>query len=103
MVITIRTSGGKGYIRANTTGDPTQGEQVAEFTFAEGGTTEVKFTKAVNTQDLLLWVPSDSLPQTQLSIEKVEVFYSASIPITDPRRAVPFAYIRRCRPFFASG
>ena len=74
MVITIRTSGGKGYIRANTTGDPTQGKQVAEFTFAEGGTTEVKFTKAVNTQDLLLWVPSDSLPQNQLYIEKVEVF-----------------------------
>ena len=74
MVITIRTSGGKGYIRANTTGDPTQGEQVAEFTFAEGGTTEVKFTKAVNTQDLLLWVPSGSLPQNQLYIEKVEVF-----------------------------
>ena len=73
-VITIRTSGGKGYIRANTTGDPTQGEQVAEFTFAEGGTTEVKFTKAVTTQDLLLWVPSDSLPQNQLYIEKVEVF-----------------------------
>lgn len=74
MVITIRTSGGKGYIRANTTGDPTQGKQVAEFTFAEGGTTEVKFTKAVKTQDLLLWVPSDSLPQNQLYIEKVEVF-----------------------------
>ena len=74
MVITIRTSGGKGYIRANTTGDPTQGKQVAEFTFAEGGTTEVKFTKAVNTQDLLLWVPSGSLPQNQLYIEKVEVF-----------------------------
>lgn len=70
MVITIRTSGGKGYIRANTTGDPTQGEQVAEFTFAEGGTTEVKFTKAVITQDLLLWVPSGSLPQNQLYIEK---------------------------------
>ena len=74
MVITIRTSGGKGYIRANTTGDPTQGKQVAEFTFAEGGTTEVKFIKAVKTQDLLLWVPSDSLPQNQLYIEKVEVF-----------------------------
>ena len=28
MNITIRTSGGKGYIRANTTEDPTQGEQV---------------------------------------------------------------------------
>ncbi|MBT1169820.1 virulence factor MviN [Bifidobacterium sp. SO4] len=74
MTVTIRTSGGKGYIRANTTGDPTQGEQVAEFTFAEGGTTEIKFTKTVNTQDLILWVPVDSMPQNQLYIEKVEVF-----------------------------
>lgn len=74
MTVTIRTSGGKGYIRANTTGDPTQGEQVAEFTFAEGGTTEIKFTKTVNTQDLIIWVPVDSMPQNQLYIEKVEVF-----------------------------
>ena len=28
----------------------------------------------IKTQDLLLWVPSDSLPQNQLYIEKVEVF-----------------------------
>ncbi|KAA8826019.1 murein biosynthesis integral membrane protein MurJ [Bifidobacterium myosotis] len=74
MTVTIRTSGGKGYIRANTTGDPTQGEQVAEFTFAEGGTTEIKFTKTVNAQDLILWVPTDSMPQNQLYIQKVEVF-----------------------------
>ena len=74
MNITIRTSGGKGYVRANTTEDPTQGEQVAEFVFAEGGTTEVKFDKVVNTQDLVLWVPLDSLPQNQLYIQKVEVF-----------------------------
>lgn len=74
MVITIRSSGGKGYIRANTGEDPTQGEQVAEFTFADGGTTEVKFNKVINTQDLMLWVPIDSLPQNQLYIEKTEVF-----------------------------
>lgn len=74
MTITIRTSGGKGYIRANTTGDPTQGDQVAEFEFAEGGTTEIPFTRVINTQDLILWVPTDSLPQNQLYIEKVEVF-----------------------------
>ena len=42
--------------------------------FAEGGTTEVKFDKVVNTQDLVLWVPLDSLPQNQLYIQKVEVF-----------------------------
>jgi putative peptidoglycan lipid II flippase len=74
MTVTIRTSGGKGYIRTNTTGDPTQGEQVAEFAFAEGGTTEVKFTKVTTAQDLILWVPSDSMPQNQLYIEKIEVF-----------------------------
>ncbi|PJM78312.1 murein biosynthesis integral membrane protein MurJ [Bifidobacterium scaligerum] len=74
MTVTIRTSGGTGYIRANTTEDPTKGEQVAKFTFAEGGTTEVKFDKTINTQDLILWVPVDSLPQNQLYIQKVEVF-----------------------------
>lgn len=74
MTITIRSSGGRGYIIANSASDPTQGEQVADFTFAEGGTTEVKFTKVVNTQDLLLWVPIDSLPNNQLYIERVEIF-----------------------------
>ncbi|OZG59755.1 MviN-like protein [Bifidobacterium lemurum] len=74
MTITIRSSGGRGYIIANSDSDPTQGEQVADFTFAEGGTTEVRFTKVVNTQDLLLWVPMDSLPDNQLYIERVEVF-----------------------------
>ncbi|MBT1174371.1 virulence factor MviN [Bifidobacterium sp. LC6] len=74
VVITIRSSGGKGYIRANTTGDPSQGTEMASFTFAEGGTTEVKLSKTVNTQDLMLWVPINSLPQNQLYIQKVEVF-----------------------------
>lgn len=73
MTITIRTSGGKGYIRANTA-DPTNGEQIAEFSFAEGGTTEVKFDKLINTQDLLLWVPIEDLPQGQLYIDNIEVF-----------------------------
>lgn len=74
MIISIRSSGGKGYIRANTTGNPSDGEEMASFTFAEGGTTEVKFSKSVTTQDLMLWVPMDSLPQNQLYIVKVEVF-----------------------------
>ncbi|PLS24755.1 murein biosynthesis integral membrane protein MurJ [Bifidobacterium imperatoris] len=74
MIISIRSSGGKGYIRANTTGNPSEGEEMASFTFAEGGTTEVKFSKSVTTQDLMLWVPMDSLPQNQLYIQKVEVF-----------------------------
>ncbi|WP_258231410.1 murein biosynthesis integral membrane protein MurJ [Bifidobacterium sp. UTCIF-36] len=74
MIITIRSSGGKGYIRANTTGNPADGTEMASFTFAEGGTTEVKFTKSITTQDLMLWVPMDSLPQNQLYIVKIEVF-----------------------------
>lgn len=73
MTITIRSSGGKGYVRANAT-DPNAGEQVAEFTFADGGTTDVTFTKSVHTQDLLLWVPSESLPQGQLYIDQIQFF-----------------------------
>ena len=74
MIITIRTSGGQGYLRVNTTADPNAGQQVAQFAFAEGGTTEVTFDKPVTTQDILLWVPMDSLPQNQLYINKIEVF-----------------------------
>lgn len=74
MVIKIRSSGGQGYIRVNTTNDPTQGEQVAQFTFDESGTTEIKFDKVVETQDVMLWVPMDSLPGNQLYIDSVEIF-----------------------------
>ncbi|MEE1296777.1 MAG: lipid II flippase MurJ [Bifidobacterium sp.] len=74
VVITIRSSGGQGYIRVNTTGNPTQGEQVAQFTFAEGGTTTVKLDKSVETQDVMLWVPLDSLPGNQLYIQSVQVY-----------------------------
>ena len=73
MVITIRSSGGRGYVKVNTT-DPNAGEQVAEFTFAEGGTTEVMFDKMVNTQDILLWVPTEGLPQNQLYIDEIQFF-----------------------------
>lgn len=73
MVITIRSSGGRGYVKVNTT-DPNAGEQVAEFTFAEGGTTEVMFDKMVNTQDILLWVPTEDLPQNQLYIDEIQFF-----------------------------
>ncbi|KFI60263.1 murein biosynthesis integral membrane protein MurJ [Bifidobacterium cuniculi] len=73
VIIKIQSSGGRGYIRVNTTGDPNAGEQVADFTFAEGGTTEVKLDKAVDTQDLMLWVPLDSMPGNQLYINSVEV------------------------------
>lgn len=73
MVITIRSSGGRGYVKVNTT-DPNAGEQVAEFTFAEGGTTEVMFDKMVNTQDILLWVPTEDLPQNQLYVDEIQFF-----------------------------
>ncbi|WP_291531768.1 murein biosynthesis integral membrane protein MurJ [Bifidobacterium sp. UBA4282] len=73
MVITIRSSGGRGYVKVNTT-DPNAGEQVAEFTFAEGDTTEVMFDTMVNTQDILLWVPTEDLPQNQLYIDEIQFF-----------------------------
>ena len=75
IVVSIRSSGGKGFVYANATADnPTGGEQVAEFTFADGGTTEVKFTKPIETQDLIMWVPLDSLPGNQLYINSVQAF-----------------------------
>ena len=55
MVIKIRSSGGQGYIRVNAKSSPNQGEQVAQFEFDASGTTEIKFNKAVETQDILLW------------------------------------------------
>lgn len=74
LTIKIRSSGGQGYIRVNTKSNPTQGEQVAQFEFDASGTTDVKFDKAVETQDILLWVPLDSLPGSQLYIESVQIF-----------------------------
>ena len=74
MVIKIRSSGGQGYIRVNAKSSPNQGEQVAQFEFDASGTTEIKFNKAVETQDILLWVPFDSLPGNQLYIDSVQIF-----------------------------
>ena len=74
MVIKIRSSGGQGYIRVNATNSPSQGEQVAQFKFDASGTTDIKFDKAVETQDIMLWVPLDSLPGNQLYIESIQVF-----------------------------
>lgn len=74
FVVSIRSSGGTGYLYANTTADPTQGEQVAQFSFDASGTTEVKLTKTVKSQDFLMWVPRDSLPGNQLYINKVELY-----------------------------
>ena len=69
-----RASGGEAYLRANTSSNPTQGQQVAEFTFEASGTTTVMFTKPVTAQDFLLWVPMDSLPNNQLYIDSVQLF-----------------------------
>ena len=74
MVIKIRSSGGQGYIRVNATNSPSQGEQVAQFKFDDSGTTEVKFDKSVKTQDIMLWVPLDSLPGSQLYIDSLQIF-----------------------------
>ena len=74
FVITIRSSGGTGYLYANTSDDPSEGEQVAKFTFDSSGTTDVKFTKPVKAQDFLLWVPIDSLPNNQLYINSVKLY-----------------------------
>lgn len=75
LVVKIQSSGGKGVVYANATADnPTGGEKMAEFTFAEGGTTEVKFSKPIETQDIVMWVPLDSLPGNQLYIDSVQAF-----------------------------
>lgn len=74
FVVSIRSSGGTGYLYANTTADPTQGEQVAQFSFDASGTTDVKLTKTVKSQDFLMWVPRDSLPGNQLYINSVQLY-----------------------------
>ena len=54
--------------------DETEVSQVAQFEFDASGTTDVKFDRTVNTQDILLWVPLDSLPGNQLYIDSFQVF-----------------------------
>lgn len=74
FVISIRTSGGHAYLLANTKDDPTKGVQVAEFTFDESGTTDVKLKKIVKSQDFMLWVPKDSMPKNSLYINSVKLY-----------------------------
>lgn len=74
FVVRIRTSGGTGYLLANTSQDPNTGQQVAQFTFDQSGTTEVKLQKPTQSQDFLLWVPMDSLPNRSLYIEQVQLY-----------------------------
>jgi putative peptidoglycan lipid II flippase len=74
FVVRIRTSGGTGYLLANTSQDPNAGQQVAQFTFDQSGTTDVKLDKPTQSQDFMLWVPMDSLPNRSLYIEQVQLY-----------------------------
>lgn len=74
FVISIRSSGGHGYLFANTKNDPTKGDQVAEFTFDESGTTDVKFNRPIKAQDFMLWVPANSLPNNSLYINSARIY-----------------------------
>ncbi|WEV64077.1 hypothetical protein [Bifidobacterium sp. ESL0732] len=74
FVVQIRTSGGTGYLIANSAQDPNAGQRVAQFTFDQSGTTEVKLQKPVKSQDFLLWVPMDSLPNHSLYINHVALY-----------------------------
>ncbi|WEV46800.1 hypothetical protein OZX62_00370 [Bifidobacterium sp. ESL0690] len=74
FVVQIRTSGGTGYLIANSAQDPNAGQRVAQFTFDASGTTEVKLQKPVKSQDFLLWVPMDSLPNHSLYINHVALY-----------------------------
>lgn len=74
FVISIRSSGGHAYLLANTKNDPTQGEQVAEFTFDESGTTDVKLSKIVKSQDFMLWIPKGSMPNHSFYINSVKMY-----------------------------
>lgn len=73
MTISITTSGGQGYILVGTTNDPTAGEQVAQFEFAEGGTTTVTFDEVVNTDTVMLWIPRDDLPGGQIYVNQIQL------------------------------
>ncbi|WP_206603404.1 murein biosynthesis integral membrane protein MurJ [Bifidobacterium catulorum] len=75
LEISIRQSGGKAAVYAGaTSANPTGGTKVAEFSFAAGGTTEVKLQKAVKAQDLVIWVPTDTTPEGGLYFNSVQVF-----------------------------
>lgn len=80
LVVHLKQSGGHAYVYAGATGgNPTGGELVGEFAFDVTGTTQVNLTKSVNTQDIVIWVPTDSTPtsasgRTGLYFEGVEVY-----------------------------
>ncbi len=74
MSISITTSGGQGYILVGTTNDPTAGEQVAQFTFDESGTTTVTFDEVVDTDTVMLWIPEDDLPDGQIYVQQIQLY-----------------------------
>lgn len=74
FVVSIRSSGGHAYLLADTKDDPTKGTQVAEFTFDESGTTDVKLKKIVKSQDFMMWVPKDDMPNNSLYINSVKLY-----------------------------
>jgi putative peptidoglycan lipid II flippase len=75
LVISIRQSGGQGQVYANSTASsPNQGTPVAQFSFDASGTTTVKFSSPVSTQDLVIWVPLDTTPSGGLYFNSVQVY-----------------------------
>ncbi|MFT8639493.1 lipid II flippase MurJ [Bifidobacterium sp.] len=75
IVISIRQSGGQGQIYANSTAtSPTQGTAIAQFSFDSSGTTEVKLSTPVTTQDLVVWVPLTTTPSSGLYFNSVKVY-----------------------------
>lgn len=74
FVVSIRSSGGHGYLIANSKNDPSAGEKVADFTFDASGVTDVKFKKTITAQDFILWVPQGSIPMNGLYINYVRIY-----------------------------
>lgn len=74
FVVSIRSSGGYGYLIANSKNDPSAGEKVADFTFDASGVTDVKFKKPITAQDFILWVPQGSIPMNGLYINYVRIY-----------------------------
>ena len=74
FVVSIRSSGGHGYVIANSKNDPSAGDKVADFTFDASGVTDVKFKKPITAQDFILWVPEGSIPQNGLYINYVKIY-----------------------------
>ncbi|RBP99675.1 lipid II flippase MurJ [Bifidobacterium xylocopae] len=64
LEVSIRQQGGHGQVYANATGStPTAGGSLADFSFDPSGVTKVMLKKPVTTQDLIIWVPQDGLPE----------------------------------------